>query len=169
MLYRIKEIFEVDHGCEGMMEKETPKVNVIFQDKDGQEHLRKVEDEYLYANDIDEGDIVNEKIEKKFYFESCKDYYLEVKTVDGEKAGFICAKGNKIIEESAAEPTEESAKKSVDTDWINAEAADIVGTQLTILSQFSGLGLDSFLKKEYHKRVKKWGEKSREDSKCYFE
>ncbi len=64
MLYIIKEIFELDHGCEGLMPGEKVKVGVVLKDPDGGEHIRSVEDEYLYANDINEGDRVNENMEK---------------------------------------------------------------------------------------------------------
>lgn len=52
----VKRIQEDDYGCEERPENEKATVLVTLIDEKGQERLLRVEDDWLYANGIDEGD-----------------------------------------------------------------------------------------------------------------
>jgi len=56
MGWTVKRIQEDDYGCEERLEDAEVKVLVTLVDENGQERLIRVEDEWLYANGIDEGD-----------------------------------------------------------------------------------------------------------------
>ncbi len=56
MGWTVKRIQEDDYGCEERLEDAKVKVLVTLVDENGQERLIRVEDEWLYANGIDEGD-----------------------------------------------------------------------------------------------------------------
>ena len=56
MGWTVKRIQEDDYGCEERLEDAKVKVLVTLVDESGQERLIRVEDEWLYANGIDEGD-----------------------------------------------------------------------------------------------------------------
>ncbi|MBQ8987358.1 MAG: hypothetical protein IJ100_09030 [Lachnospiraceae bacterium] len=56
MGWTVKRIQEDDYGCEERAENAKVKVLVTLVDENGQERLIRVEDEWLYANGIDEGD-----------------------------------------------------------------------------------------------------------------
>ena len=52
----VKRIQEDDYGCEERPDNRKVTVLVTLTDKKGQERLLRVEDDWLYANGIDEGD-----------------------------------------------------------------------------------------------------------------
>ena len=56
MGWTVKRIQEDDYGCEERLEDAKVKVLVTLVDESGQERLIRVEEEWLYANGIDEGD-----------------------------------------------------------------------------------------------------------------
>ena len=55
MSWKVKRIQEDDYGCEERQENEKPKVIVTLINKNGQERLIRVEDDWLYAKGINEG------------------------------------------------------------------------------------------------------------------
>ena len=56
MDWTVKRIQEDDYGCEERLEDAKVKVLVTLVNENGQERLIRIEDEWLYANGIDEGD-----------------------------------------------------------------------------------------------------------------
>ena len=52
----VKRIQEDDYGCEERPDNRKVTVIVTLTDEKGQERLLRVEDDWLYANGIDEGD-----------------------------------------------------------------------------------------------------------------
>lgn len=57
-MYTVERIEELDFGCEGRPEGMKDMVCVILQGDNGEEESIKVEDDWLYAHEIDEGDRV---------------------------------------------------------------------------------------------------------------
>ena len=57
-MYTVERIEELDFGCEGRPEGMKDMVRVILQGDNGEEDSIKVEDDWLYAHEIDEGDRV---------------------------------------------------------------------------------------------------------------
>ena len=57
-MYTVERIEELDFGCEGRPEGMKVMVRVIVQGDNGEEESIKVEDDWLYAHEIDEGDRV---------------------------------------------------------------------------------------------------------------
>ena len=57
-MYTVERIEELDFGCEGRPEGMKDMVRVILQGGNGEEESIKVEDDWLYAHEIDEGDRV---------------------------------------------------------------------------------------------------------------
>ena len=57
-MYTVEQIEELDFGCEGRPEGMKDMVRVILQGDNGEEESIKVEDDWLYAHEIDEGDRV---------------------------------------------------------------------------------------------------------------
>ena len=57
MSWKVKRIQEDDYGCEERQEHEKTKVIVTLVDKNGQERQIRVEDDWLYAKGINEGDL----------------------------------------------------------------------------------------------------------------
>lgn len=57
-MYTVERIDELDFGCEGRPEGMKDMVRVILQGDNGEEESIKVEDDWLYAHEIDEGDRV---------------------------------------------------------------------------------------------------------------
>ena len=57
MSWKVKRIQEDDYGCEERQENEKTKVIVTLVDKNGQERQIRVEDDWLYAKGINEGDL----------------------------------------------------------------------------------------------------------------
>ena len=57
MSWKVKRIQEDDYGCEECQENEKTKVIVTLVDKNGQERQFRVEDDWLYAKGINEGDL----------------------------------------------------------------------------------------------------------------
>ena len=55
MDWTVKRIQEDDYGCEERLENEKVTVLVTLIDENGQERVIRVEDDWLYANGIDEG------------------------------------------------------------------------------------------------------------------
>ena len=55
MSWKVKRIQEDDFGCEERPDDTKVKVLVTLADENGQERLIRVEDDWLYANGIDEG------------------------------------------------------------------------------------------------------------------
>ncbi len=64
-MYTVKRIEELDFGCEGRPEGMKDMVRVILKGDNGGEESMKVEDDWLYANGIDEGDRVELNTEHK--------------------------------------------------------------------------------------------------------
>ena len=56
MIWTVKRIQEDDYGCEERAEDAKATVLVTLVNEKGQERLIRVEDDWLYANGIDEGD-----------------------------------------------------------------------------------------------------------------
>ena len=56
MIWTVKRIQEDDYGCEERTEDAKATVIVTLVNEKGQERLIRVEDDWLYANGIDEGD-----------------------------------------------------------------------------------------------------------------
>ena len=78
MGWTVKRIQEDDYGCEERSEDAKVKVLVTLVDESGQERLIQVEDEWLYANGIDEGDR----------------WPSGISTSQGCEAAIFCEKGN---------------------------------------------------------------------------
>lgn len=57
-MYTVERIEELDFGCEGRPEGMKDMVRVILQGDNGEEESIKVEDDWLYAHEIDERDRV---------------------------------------------------------------------------------------------------------------
>lgn len=57
-MYTVERIEELDFGCEGRPEGMKDMVRVILQGDNGEEESIEVEDDWLYAHEIDEGDRV---------------------------------------------------------------------------------------------------------------
>lgn len=57
-MYTVERIEELDFGCEGRPEGMKDMVRVILQGDNGEEESIKVEDDWLCAHEIDEGDRV---------------------------------------------------------------------------------------------------------------
>ena len=57
-MYTVERIEDLDFGCEGRPEGMKDMVRVILQGDNGEEESIKVEDDWLYAHEIDEGDRV---------------------------------------------------------------------------------------------------------------
>ena len=57
-MYTVERIEELDFGCEGRPEGMKDMVRVILQGDNGEEESIKVEDDWLYAHEIDEVDRV---------------------------------------------------------------------------------------------------------------
>ena len=62
-MYTVERIEELDFGCEGRPEGMKDMVRVILQGDNGEEESIKVEDDWLYAHEIDEGSRV--KLERE--------------------------------------------------------------------------------------------------------
>ena len=56
MSWKVKRIQEDDYGCEERQENEKPKVIVTLVNKNGQDRLIRVGDDWLYTKGINEGD-----------------------------------------------------------------------------------------------------------------
>ncbi len=54
-MYTVERIEELDFGCEGRPEGMKDMVRVILKGDNGEEESMKMEDDWLYANEIDEG------------------------------------------------------------------------------------------------------------------
>ena len=57
MSWKVKQIQEDDYGCEERQENEKIKVIVTLVNNIGQERQIRVEDDWLYAKGINEGDL----------------------------------------------------------------------------------------------------------------
>lgn len=57
-MWKIKQIFDGDYGCEELQPNEKRKVTVYLVDEDGNERSVRVEDEWLVQNGLDEGNTV---------------------------------------------------------------------------------------------------------------
>lgn len=62
-MYTVERIEELDFGCEGRPEGMKDMVRVILKGDNGEEESMKVEDDWLYAHEIDEGSRV--KLERE--------------------------------------------------------------------------------------------------------
>ena len=56
-MWKIKQIFDGDFGCEELAPGEKPKVSVTLENEEGQTQLVSVEDAWLTDNRLDVGDI----------------------------------------------------------------------------------------------------------------
>ena len=63
MMYIVERIEELDFGCEGRPEGMKDMVRVILKGDNGEKESMKVEDNWLYAHEIDEGSRV--KLERE--------------------------------------------------------------------------------------------------------
>ncbi len=63
MMYIVERIEELDFGCEGRPEGMKDMVRVILKGDNGEKESMKVEDDWLYAHEIDEGSRV--KLERE--------------------------------------------------------------------------------------------------------
>lgn len=64
-MYTVERIEELDFGCEGRPEGMKDMVCVILKGDNGEEESMKVADDWLYANEIDEGSRVYLNAERK--------------------------------------------------------------------------------------------------------
>ena len=63
MMYIVERIEELDFGCEGRPEGMKDMVRVILKGDNGEKESMKVEDDWLYAHEVDEGSRV--KLERE--------------------------------------------------------------------------------------------------------
>lgn len=56
-MWKIKQIFDGEFGCEELAPGEKPKVSVTLVNEDGEEKYVSVEDEWLLENGLDVGSI----------------------------------------------------------------------------------------------------------------
>lgn len=54
-MYKIKQIFDGDYGCEELQPNENPKVTVYLEDENGNEKSVRAYDEWLIKNGMDVG------------------------------------------------------------------------------------------------------------------
>jgi hypothetical protein len=54
-MWKIKQIFDGDYGCEELQPRQKPKVSVTLVDVAGNEKLVSVEDDWLTENGLDVG------------------------------------------------------------------------------------------------------------------
>ncbi len=59
MIYKVKDIYDEDYGCEGVPENSEPMCMVLLCDEDGKEKWVKLADSYLRENNIDVGSNIN--------------------------------------------------------------------------------------------------------------
>jgi hypothetical protein len=52
-MWKIKQIFDGDYGCEELVDGEKRKVSVTLEDEHGQKKYVSVEDEWLRKNNLD--------------------------------------------------------------------------------------------------------------------
>ena len=57
MMWKIKQIFDGDYGCEELQPGQKPKVSVTLIDDKGNEQYKTVEDEWLTKNGLDVGSL----------------------------------------------------------------------------------------------------------------
>lgn len=65
MEWRVMRIQEGDYGCEERTEEERNRVIVTLENRDGQIRQVMADDDWLYANGIDEGSIWTENMKGK--------------------------------------------------------------------------------------------------------
>jgi hypothetical protein len=56
-MWKIKQIFDGDFGCEELAPGEKPKVSVTLENDDGQTKMVSVEDQWLTENGLDVGSV----------------------------------------------------------------------------------------------------------------
>ena len=56
-MWKIKQIFDGDYGCEERQPGEPAKVTVYLEDENGNEKAVRAEDDWLIENNLDEGSI----------------------------------------------------------------------------------------------------------------
>lgn len=56
-MWKIKQIFDGDYGCEELAEGQTPRVSVMLVDEAGAKKYITVEDKWLTYNGLDEGSV----------------------------------------------------------------------------------------------------------------
>ena len=56
-MWKIKQIFDGDYGCEEQQPGEPAKVTVYLEDENGNEKAVRAEDDWLIKNNLDEGSI----------------------------------------------------------------------------------------------------------------
>lgn len=54
-MWKIKQIFDGDYGCEERQSGEPAKVTVYLEDENGNEKAVRAEDDWLIKNNLDEG------------------------------------------------------------------------------------------------------------------
>jgi len=83
-MWKIKEIFDGDYGCEECMPNEKPKVSVTLVDENNNERYESVEDEWLIDNNLDLGSVWPDK-PKTYKFWGWEN--ANAKAVSGEYKG----------------------------------------------------------------------------------
>lgn len=63
-MWKIKQIFDGDYGCEELAEGQSPKVSVTLVNESGQKKYVYVEDKWLVDSGLDEGSVWSEDIDE---------------------------------------------------------------------------------------------------------
>lgn len=63
-MWKIKQIFDGDYGCEELEEGQSPKVSVMLVNESGIKKYIMVEDEWLTDNGLDEGSVWPDDIDE---------------------------------------------------------------------------------------------------------
>lgn len=63
-MWKIKQIFDGDYGCEELAEGQLPKVSVTLVNESGQKKYVYVEDKWLVDSGLDEGSVWPEDIDE---------------------------------------------------------------------------------------------------------
>lgn len=64
VMWKIKQIFDGDYGCEELAEGQSPKVSVMLVNESGIKKYIMVEDEWLTDNGLDEGSVWPDDIDE---------------------------------------------------------------------------------------------------------
>ena len=64
IMWKIKQIFDGDYGCEELAEGQSPKVSVMLVNESGIKKYIMVEDEWLTDNGLDEGSVWPDDIDE---------------------------------------------------------------------------------------------------------
>jgi len=92
-MWKIKQIFEADYGCEERAPGEKQKVIVLLENEEGKQREAEVEDEWLVGRNLDEGSVWPEA---PVYHRRYNEPYADAEANDGI-AGIAKAHIKKII------------------------------------------------------------------------